>query len=87
MGHVSIIETRAGKTILYIIAAPKVGKRESGKVGNFPVVFPPVVGNGGKKVVGSQSKTAEGGSERKKQSKQRWELQMLMSAKERWLIR
>jgi hypothetical protein len=37
MGHVSIIKTRAENTILYIIAAPKVGKRESGKLGNWEI--------------------------------------------------
>jgi hypothetical protein len=37
MGHVSIIKTRAGNTILYIIAALKVSKRETGKLGNWKI--------------------------------------------------
>ncbi len=56
MGHVSIIKARAGNTILYIIAAPKVGKRESGKWenGKFPSGFFPGSGKRGEKVVVSR---------------------------------
>jgi hypothetical protein len=32
-----MIKKRAGNTILYIIAAPKVGKREGGKVGKWEI--------------------------------------------------
>jgi hypothetical protein len=54
-GHVSIKKTCAGNVILFIMAAPKVGKGIVGKVGNVGVgkVGFPSFPKRGKKVVAS----------------------------------
>jgi hypothetical protein len=50
-GHISVEKTCAWNEILYIMAAPILKKRETGGLGNFPVVFLPKVGKEGEVVV------------------------------------